>query len=556
MKRMRFLSLLLAVLMLLGCAVACDSTDGETPEVPENQEQDAPKYELSNIRADIAQYTVVRPDGKDELTNAAVMIRTAAEAKTGDLPGITTDYVVDESKFDPNAPEILVGMTGRAESTQAMALLKEKAPYLITQIGNKICIVGKNSEAVIAGVREFLSVYFNYTEEEEVVADYHNVRNYGAVGDGVEDDSLAFKKAIKAAEKDGQPVYVPAGKYLITEVITLNSVTLYGFNSGSWTADNNDLPTVYHNNLEEPLFDVCTGSLSGLNIVVQGVTEETEEAAETIKVSGVGSRVNNIRIYQPYIGIKATYNNTGRSVLDDILIVFAWNTGVDISGTWDIATLQNIEVWNPDQKYPCPYAFRFGKNDALHAANLFTFNAGKGFDFYNTPDGGCWGTFENCGVDLTSTGIFVGEGEHHLTFNGGTYWGHWYGVDVSNKTAKNTAITVTGSEFRFNGGNPIRVSGGRMATVTGCNIYRYASGHSAAPVKITGGSGVTIVGNTFTTTGSGVEIDSSFKGAANVTGNTILTGAAKASDAIKNSAPKSAVVNTEGNVVLVGQKFE
>ena len=94
----------------LGCAVACDSTDGETPEVPENQEQDAPKYELSNIRADIAQYTVVRPDGKDELTNAAVMIRTAAEAKTGDLPGITTDYVVDESKFDPNAPEAPITM--------------------------------------------------------------------------------------------------------------------------------------------------------------------------------------------------------------------------------------------------------------------------------------------------------------------------------------------------------------------------------------------------------------------------------------------------------------
>ena len=69
MKRMRFLSLLLAVLMLLGCAVACDSTDGETPEVPENQEQDAPKYELSNIRADIAQYTVVRPDGKDAIGN-------------------------------------------------------------------------------------------------------------------------------------------------------------------------------------------------------------------------------------------------------------------------------------------------------------------------------------------------------------------------------------------------------------------------------------------------------------------------------------------------------
>lgn len=558
MKHLRTLSLLLAVLLLLCSCVSCNQDNTQEPSDSDLQadQVDAVQYALADIRSDISQYTIVRPELKDELTDCAVMICRAAEAKTGTVPGITTDYILDQESFDATAPEILVGMTNRAESEQAMAMLPEKAPYLIQQIGNKICIVGKDSKAVINGVKEFLSIYFNYEEESEVLTDYHNVRDYGAVGDGVEDDSLAFKKAVKAAEKDGMPVHVPAGKYLITEVITLNSVTLYGFTSGSWTADDNDLPTVYHNNLEEPLFDVCTGSLSGLNIVVQGVTEETEEAAETIKVSGVGSRVNNVRIYQPYIGIKATYNNTGRSVLDDILIVFAWNTGVDISGTWDIATLQNIEVWNPDQNYPCPYAFRFGKNDALHAANLFTFNAGKGFDFYDTPDGGCWGSFENCGVDLTSTGIFVGEGDHHLTFNGGTYWGHWYGVDVSNKTDKNTSITVTGAEFRFNGGNPIRVGGGRMTTVTGCNIYRYADGHTAAPVKIVGGSGVTIVGNTLTTTASGVELDISFRGAANVTGNTILTGAAKASDAIKNSASKSAVVNTEGNVVLVNQSFK
>ncbi len=550
MKLTKILALLLAMCMTVVCLIGCDADGGQTNN-DSTDNNDAEVYTMGNIRADIGKYTVVRPELADALRDAAVLLCDTAEIKTGTRPKIVTDY--EEASAD--VPEILIGNTTREESTTAKELMTDKMDYFVTQVGNKICIVGRTNEDVINGVNEFLSLYFGYAIPEKL--NFHNVTDYGAVGDGTKDDTAAFAKAIAAAEKDGLPVYVPAGKYLITDTLKLDSVTLYGYNTGSWTADDNDLPTVYHNNLEEPLFDVCAGSLSGLNIVVQGVTAETTEAAETIKVSDVGSRVNNLRIYQPYIGINAIYNNTGRSVLDNILIVFAWNTGVNISGTWDIATLQNIEVWNPDQNHPCPYAFRFGKNDALHAANLFTFNAGTGFDFYydEENDGGCWGTFENCGVDLTSTGIYVGEGDHHLTFNGGTYWGHWFGLDVANKTNKNTSVTITGAEFRFNGGNPISINGGRMITVTGCNVYRTASGHTSSPVKITGGQGVTIVGNTFSTLEGGVEITSAFKGAANVTGNTILSAAASDKNIIKVTGSQS-VVNTDGNVILIGQKFD
>ncbi len=387
--------------------------------------------------------------------------------------------------------------------------------------------------------------------------DYHNVKDYGAVGDGIADDTVAFHDATRAAKRDGLPVYVPAGTYHITQTISLNAVTLYGYNSGSWTADVQDLPTVLHVNLDAPLFNVNTGSLSGLNLQVQGVSAETASAAETVMVSGVGSRVNNLRIHSPYIGIKATYNNTGRSVLQDIFIVQAWKHGIDVSGTWDIATLQNIEVWNPDGNHPCPAAFRFGKNDALHASNLFTFNAVNGFEFYfdELNQGGCWGSFDNCGVDLTSTGIYVGTGDHHLTFNGGTYWGHWFGLDVTGETASTTAVTVTGAEFRFNGGNPIRINGGGMTTVTGCNVIRTMNGHAAAPIAIGGGRGVTVIGNTLSTLGSAIEIARSFKGAATVTANTILSGAAKKSAIITDDSHSAAVVNTDGNTVLLQQRF-
>ena len=555
MRFTKIFALVLAVFCCFSCVLGCNVQEEDTVTQEENEQLEDSALLLSNVRQDISQYTVIRPDENNNLIDCAVMICKAAEEKTGHYPAITTDYIIDESKFDPDAPEILVGDTGRPESAQAKAQLGEKAPYLITQIKNKICIVAHDNKGVVKGVQEFLSIYFNYVQEGNSVSDYHSVRDYGAVGDGVEDDSLAFKKAIRAAEADGKPVYVPAGTYLVTEVLTLNSVTLYGYESGSWTADATDLPTIYHNNLEEPLFDVCAGSLTGLNLVAQGTSATSIDACETIKVSGVGSHVSNIRIMTPWIGIQATYNNTGRSVIENVFIVQAWKVGVDISGTWDVATLQNIEVWNNDMSHPCPTAFRFGKNDALHAVNLFCFNAGTGFEFYDTPDGGTWASFDNCGVDLTSIGVSVGAGTHHLTFIGGTFWGHHHGLKINSTTGKDTLVTFNGCEIITNGASPIDINGGRMTTVTGCNIVRIASGHGSIPVSINGGSAVTIVGNSISTLHTAVQIASTFKGAANVTGNTILSGAQRESIAISNSASK-ATVNTDGNVVLLNQTFE
>ncbi|MBQ7397713.1 MAG: hypothetical protein IJW09_02665, partial [Clostridia bacterium] len=52
-------------------------------------------------------------------------------------------------------------------------------------------------------------------------AQIFNVRDYGAKGDGKEDDTLAFEKAINAAEKNGGIVYVPAGYYNITDRLVI-----------------------------------------------------------------------------------------------------------------------------------------------------------------------------------------------------------------------------------------------------------------------------------------------------------------------------------------------
>src|SRR5687768_10603593 len=62
-----------------------------------------------------------------------------------------------------------------------------------------------------------------------------NVRDFGAIGDGVTDDAAAFQAAIATAQTRSSPVYVPASPtaYLLGAALTLDGVTLVGEGAGS-----------------------------------------------------------------------------------------------------------------------------------------------------------------------------------------------------------------------------------------------------------------------------------------------------------------------------------
>jgi hypothetical protein len=77
-----------------------------------------------------------------------------------------------------------------------------------------------------------LYTWDNYTVAEPSVlgSDWINVLYYGAIGDGVTNDTMAIQAAIDAAEAaGGGVVYCPAGLYKITATLTMGSdVTLVG----------------------------------------------------------------------------------------------------------------------------------------------------------------------------------------------------------------------------------------------------------------------------------------------------------------------------------------
>ena len=561
MKLKRILCAALALMLTLGAfgLVSCDNGGG-------NDKAPAPVYTLGNIRDTVSAYTIIRSDKAASLVIDSVkLLRSTVEQTTGVKLDISEDWVEDPSTLDSAAREILVGDTNRPESKTAMAELSEQKPYAVTQVDSKICIVGLDEYSVRRAVHQFLAMYFDY---EIANYNYHNVVDFGAEGDGIRDETASFQAAVAAAEADGLPVYVPAGTYIISDTIELNQVTLYGYHSGAWTADDSDLPVIVQTNLESPVFEVVAGSLSGLLIDVQGVTKDMDvTTAETVRLSNAGARVSNLKIYNPYIGISTFYDggtNPGRCFIENIFIVNAYKIGVNVHSTWDVATLCNIEVWCPHtggaNKNSCEVAFKFGKNDDLRAVNLFTFNAKIGFLFEETEVGGgkfegCWGSFTNCSTDLCETGIKVDKGQHALTLIGGTYWNHFYGLDVTSQTSPLTRVTMSGCEFKTNGASTVNIAGGQMITVTGCNISRTQSDHKAIPVSIKGGSGVTLSGNTICANGTAaIEITSAFNGAATVTGNTIITSQSSASSVISGKTSERVVI--ESNAVLTNYKYE
>ena len=116
------------------------------------------------------------------------------------------------------------------------ALLKQDK-----QIADLACKFNGNIQAAIA---EYMRIMEQDGKLEEIISDtllndlymmekktasITNVKEFGAIGNGVCNDTLAIQKAIDHANKDGgRVVQIPKGTYLISKPIILNGCTLIG----------------------------------------------------------------------------------------------------------------------------------------------------------------------------------------------------------------------------------------------------------------------------------------------------------------------------------------
>ena len=375
-----------------------------------------------------------------------------------------------------------------------------------------------------------------------------NVQDYGATGNGKEDDTSAFLKAVAAARADGLPLRVPRGKYSISKTISVENVEIEGAASGAWPADTDALPSILDNVAGGPCFQMLQGgSLHGLDITYSRTRDASFKYAAVL-VTGGGVYLSNLRIRYAYDGIAADgVHNVGRLNVENVFMVAVQHDGVRVTGTYDIPRLANVEVWNAgEDKVPLTsgVGFRLGRNDGMRLTDCFAFAMNTAYLFETTglnaeTQGLTEASMNGCSSDYCSFGVKVNAADW-LSISGCFFWCHASALVVNAPGAK---VQVAGTLMRSNGAPCILVQASNAVVVTGCDLTRPMKQFPGPGVLLTGGTTI-LSSNYIDAYGNGVEVAATVD-STNINGNTLVArggvGVAAAPGA-KSFAANNAVV--------------
>jgi hypothetical protein len=151
-------------------------------------------------------------------------------------------------------------------------------------------------------------------------ADVVNVKDFGAVGDGVADDTVAIQAAINSIGSKGGLVYFPAGTYLVSSTITISKDKTYlqGQGNNSIITRNTDYGNTF----------VFTGNTTtGLNLFDVGIsdikitsTALTTSGAHIYAEGAWRMTINNIYLQDGFIGFD--FKGLVASNINNIYVVF------------------------------------------------------------------------------------------------------------------------------------------------------------------------------------------------------------------------------------------
>ena len=259
-----------------------------------------------------------------------------------------------------------------------------------------------------------------------------SVKDYGAKGDGIVDDSAAIQKALDYAAKNrGGVVHLDAAKYRIEKPVNIpEGVTL----SGVWEAP-------HHAQLSNgTVFEIYAGKnaedgapclMLNPSSAVKGITffypeqriPGTIAYPWTVQGTGMHNSVIDCTFVNSY---KAIDFGEHKNELHYIRNCFGCplKIGVHIDKCTDIGRIENVHFnphywaragsegipnWGDLIKYIGDnlIAFQFARTDWEYVHNTFVFGAKIGYHFMAGPDGSVNGNFLGIGADWCGRAILV-----------------------------------------------------------------------------------------------------------------------------------------------------
>jgi len=262
--------------------------------------------------------------------------------------------------------------------------------------------------------------------------DFHSVRDFGAKGDGVTDDTAAFQKALEAARQaGGGVVYAPRGVYYfaghlnVPAAVTLKGVwesvpSHIGIRNPGQARPTDDgttfLVTEGEGSEEGPAFVTLQDNSTLKGVVLyypkQDPAAEPKPYPWAIAMRGKNPAVLAVELLNPYNGIDASRNE--RHLIRDVHGQ-PLRRGVLVDSIYDIGRIENVHFnpwWSMRPKLfqwqqENGEAFLFGRSDWQYVFNTFCFGYKVGYRFLQTKSGVCNGNFLGIGADDCYTALVV-----------------------------------------------------------------------------------------------------------------------------------------------------
>ena len=338
-----------------------------------------------------------------------------------------------------------------------------------------------------------------------------NVRDFGAKGNGVTDDTAAFQKAMdECGAQGGGIVTVPAGKYLIKTHLNIPaSVTL----EGTWRAP----ATVaqYHDPKDPKGGPELTGSvllavegarnpdgtpfislnrnscLKGVTIFYPEQTKTNPPVAYPWTVACAGAdncSVVDILMVNPYQAVDFGSRASGRHYIRNLYGQPLYK-GLYVDLCLDVGRIENIHFWpfwtaaDPDSPVARfmlekGEAFIFGRSDWEYVTNCFAISYHVGMKFVRGRGTGPYegpGNYllTQSGADCCDIAVLVEETQGHsgVSFSNSQIFGDIIVKDTNIGMVRFTGCGLFGSEHARNGIGLAEIAGRGRVSFDNCHFY-------------------------------------------------------------------------------------
>ena len=145
----------------------------------------------------------------------------------------TTLNKIFKVRYVPDTPVNSLSDTSKVSQftylgiTNTLFAFQSKFEGLMNLSGNRITNIGTPTNPSDATSKQYVDTLITTIEPI-----YINVKTFGAIGNGIHDDTIAFKGALSLAASTGSSVFIPSGTWFISDTLELlTNVTLQGTSS-------------------------------------------------------------------------------------------------------------------------------------------------------------------------------------------------------------------------------------------------------------------------------------------------------------------------------------